>query len=305
MVGLLVAFSVIGSLICLGALLSGKGIIDIEGQRVLGRLAFRAATPALILTTVSEADLPRILSLGAVATIGGTFISGALYLVIARCVLVRTIDELIIGFLASTYVNVGNLGIPLAVQVFGSAELLVPTFLLQFLIVQPLALALLDRDATTGLSLRTVLLRNLANPLTLGAILGAGISASQMTLPPFVLQPLEVLGGMAVPAVLLAYGASLHRSPSTDLGGSRSELLLTVVIKLVLQPLVTLFLGRGLGLSGEALLSVVLFAALPTAHNVFVHATHYRCSVSLARSTILLTTLCAGPITVALALALQ
>lgn len=54
--------------------------------------------------------------------------------------------ELVIGSLASSYVNSGNLGIPVAAYALGSASFVAPTLLLQLLVLQPVALALLDSD---------------------------------------------------------------------------------------------------------------------------------------------------------------
>jgi predicted permease len=51
-----------------------------------------------------------------------------------------------------------------------------------------------------------------------------------------------------------------------------------------------------LGLSGHALLAVVVCSALPTAQNIFVHATRYDRAVTLARDTILITTLGSVPV---------
>ncbi|HZB68690.1 MAG TPA: AEC family transporter, partial [Ornithinibacter sp.] len=52
---------------------------------------------------------------------------------------------------------------------------------------------------------------------------------------------------------------------------------------------------HALGLSGHALLAVVVCSSLPTAQNIYVHATRYDRSVTLARDTILVTTVGALP----------
>ena len=51
-----------------------------------------------------------------------------------------------------------------------------------------------------------------------------------------------------------------------------------------------------LGLDGAALLAVVVCSSLPTAQNIFVHATRYDRSSTLARDTILVTTVGAVPL---------
>jgi predicted permease len=53
--------------------------------------------------------------------------------------------------------------------------------------------------------------------------------------------------------------------------------------KNLVQPVVALALGLALGLSGHALLPVVVCAALPTAQNVFGYAVRFGQGVTLGR----------------------
>ena len=54
-------------------------------------------------------------------------------------------------------------------------------------------------------------------------------------------------------------------------------------------------LGYLLGLKGNALLAVAVTAALPSAQNIFVHATRYARQSVLARDAIFVTTLLSVP----------
>ena len=57
---------------------------------------------------------------------------------------------MLIGALASSYVNAGNLGIAVAAFVVGDTTVVVPTLLVQMLLVQPVALVVLDRLTGRG-----------------------------------------------------------------------------------------------------------------------------------------------------------
>jgi predicted permease len=57
----------------------------------------------------------------------------------------------------------------------------------------------------------------------------------------------------------------------------------------------------GLGITGHALLAVTVTSALPTAQNIFTHATRYGRAEPLARDTILVTTLTCAPVIVVIA----
>ena len=203
-----------------------------------------------------------------------------------------------IGALSASYVNAGNLGLPVAAYVLGDAALVAPTLLLQLLVLQPLALAVLDADVRgTRPSVSEVLLRPFTNPLTIGTLVGLLLSITGWRLPPLVADPVELIGAMAVPGMLLAYGISLRLGPGFGGDVPPGELALTSALKLVVQPLVAYAVAhQALGLSGHALLAVVVCASLPTAQNIFVHATRYDRSSTLARDTILVTTTGAVPV---------
>ena len=57
---------------------------------------------------------------------------------------------MLIGSLSSSYVNAGNLGIAIAAYVVGDITVVVPTLLVQMLVVQPIALIVLDRLTGRG-----------------------------------------------------------------------------------------------------------------------------------------------------------
>ena len=112
----------------------------------------------------------------------------------------------------------GDLGLPIAAYVLGDAALVAPVLLMQLLVLQPLALTLLDVDASNGagrpgLSIRAALLRPVKNPITIGSAIGLLLAVTDVELPSAVHDPLALLGGMAVPAMLLAYGVSLRLGP--------------------------------------------------------------------------------------------
>jgi predicted permease len=106
-----------------------------------------------------------------------------------------------------------------------------------------------------------------------------------------------LIGNMAVPSMLIAYGIALRLGPGLGAAGSASELATTSALKLVVQPLTAYVVARyALGLEGHGLLAVVVTSALPTAQNIFVHATRYDRATTLARDTILITTVGSVPV---------
>jgi len=207
------------------------------------------------------------------------------------------VPKTVIGTLCSMYVNAGNLGLPIATYVLGDAALVAPVLLLQLLLLQPVAMAVLDHStAPEGFSPGLLVRRTLTNPLMMGALIGLALALTRVTMPALVRAPIELVGGMAVPAMLLAYGVSLRLGPRPGAGISAAEVGLIVTLKLAVQPLAAYFVGRSvLGLDDASLFAVAVLAALPTAQNIFVHAARYNRGVVVARDTIFLTTVLSVP----------
>lgn len=131
----------------------------------------------------------------------------------------------------------------------------------------------------------------------MGTLLGLLLAVTGWRLPTVVADPVELIGDMAVPAMLLAYGVALRLGPGFGGGVAAGELALTSGLKLVAQPVAAYAVAHHLlGLTGHPLLAVVVCSSLPTAQNILVHATRYDRATTLARDTILVTTVGAVPV---------
>ena len=297
MQGVVEGFTTIGVVIGLGVLLAQLGVLDLAAQRMLSRLSFFVASPALMVTVLGRADVTRVLSRSLVATASAVLVCAVLYLLAARLVWRKPVADTVIGTLSAVYVNAGNLGLPIAAYVLGDAALVAPTLLMQLLVLQPLALAVLDHAVSgRGFSVARALTRPLTNPLTVGSLVGLALAVTGVELPRAIEDPLVLVGGMAVPSMLLAYGISLRLGPRPGHGTSALEIGYISVLKLGVQPLTAYVAGRFvLDLEAKALFAVTVLAALPTAQNIFVHATRYRRAEVLARDSIFVTTLLSVP----------
>jgi predicted permease len=301
--GVFEGFATIGVIIALGFLLAQLGVLDLTAQKVLSRLSFFVASPALMVLVLGSADVTSVLSKSLAATATAVLVCAALYLVAARWVWRKPVADATIGTMSAVYVNAGNLGLPIAAYVLGDAALVAPTLLMQLLVLQPIALAVLDHAVSARrFSFTRAITRPLTNPLTVGSLLGLALALSGLTLPRAVADPLELVGGMAVPAMLLAYGISLRLGPRPGHGTSAAEIGYITVLKLVVQPLTAYVVARfALGLDDTGLFAVTVLAALPTAQNIFVHATRYGRAEVLARDSIFVTTVLSVPVIVVIA----
>src|SRR5690606_28128758 len=260
------------------------------------RLAFWVASPALLLPVVADADIAAVFSANLLASAGAVAGALLLYLLLARLVARRPAPESVVAALCSMYVNAGNLGIPVAAYVLGDAALVAPILLLQLLLLQPLALAVLDRTtAGTGVGAERLALRTVRNPPLLGAVTGLVLALPRLALPAVSRSPVGLPGRRGVPATSFAYGVALGVGPERGAGAPPGEVALVVGLKLLVQPALAYAVGLAVGLQDAALYAVAVLAALPTAQNVFVLASRYDRGVVLARDAIFLSTIGSVP----------
>jgi len=298
------AFVALVSVAVLGYVVGVARVLRAEDELVLSRLAFFVATPALLFTTVARADLDSIFSPVLLTNLASLFVVQVLYLGIAGLIWRRTKAQATIGVLSASYVNAGNLGVPVGVYVLGDGALVAPILLFQLLVMAPVAFLVLD-GARPGSerrpSLWTVVSRPVRNPLTVASLLGLLIASLDVELPAMLMRPVDVVAAAAVPVALVSYGLSLSGARRTISIGPGRDVVLAVLLKALIQPAAAYIVGRWvLGLEGAALLAPTLFAALPTAQNVYIYAVHYRTGQQLARSTVLLSTLLSIPVMTAI-----
>lgn len=245
MQGVLTGFAVIAVVIGVGYVIGLRGHLGEHGREVLTRLAFHVASPALLFTTLAQADLSVIFSSRLLVTAMSTAAAAGVFVAIG---VVRGwgVGRTTIGALCSSYVNSGNLGIPIAVYVLGDASLVAPVLLFQIIAVTPIALTILDlsgKGEKGPLWLR--LLTPLRNPIAVGSLAGVAVAATGVHVPDPVMDPLTLIGNMSVPAVLLAFGISLCGSTMPGRGADRNPVFLSVALKSVGQPLVAWALAAG------------------------------------------------------------
>jgi malonate transporter and related proteins len=300
--GVLIGFGIIAVVIVTGYAIARFGVIGPEAHQVLSRLAFFVLSPALLFTVLAEADLRSLFSVQLPVAAIAAVVPMAIFLVVALVFWRRKVPEATIGALASGYLNANNIGIPVAAYVVGDAAASAPVILLQLIVFAPVALTVLDITTSGKVSLGRILSQPVRNPLIIGSVLGLVVAVTGIDLPAPVLAPFELVGAAAVPIILINFGMSLHGRRMLDTPGTRRDVVLAVVLKLLLMPLVAWAAARYLfGLEGHALFVAVVLAALPTAQNVFNYAVRYRRGEALARDAVLLSTLLSLPVIVIVA----
>ncbi|MES9505235.1 AEC family transporter [Streptomyces sp. NPDC000609] len=323
MSALLSAFAPIWTLTAIGYAVGRSGLLGDRAEAVLGRFVFHVAMPAALFTMVSGARPASFANPSMVAFAAGTALVCGLGFLAAGRLFGRGTADRAIGSMASGYVNSANLGIPVAVQVLGDASFVAQIILFQVLLVSPVILTLLDAGTGTGTGpgsgkrvvVRRMLTMPVRNPIIMASLLGLAVSALGLRLPHALAHSFDLLGTAAVPTALITLGFSLnarppdrssaeavpHAVPGADASDpapragagrtGRAEVVVTVALKTLLQPLIAFVVGGPLlGLPEHQLLAVVLCSALPTAQNAFIYAQQYGRDTRVVRDVVVAST---------------
>ncbi|MCY1676687.1 AEC family transporter [Pseudarthrobacter sp. SL88] len=297
--GVLVGLAVIGAVIAVGYLAARCGLGDEHTVSALTKIAFFITNPVLLFTVVLESDISVVFSAYVPLALLTATVTALLYVAASRIWFRRPMADTAVGAMASSYVNANNIGIPITLYALGDATPVAPVLLVQLLLLAPLVLTVLDLSAAGRFSPRLMLTQPFRNPMIIATLLGAVLAAFRVKLPEPVMAPLTLLGGAAVPVVLLAFGMSLRGTRMLRSGGHTAEILTATALKSAVMPAVAYVVGRFLfNLEPHMLLGVVLMAALPPAQNVFLFASRYGRGMAVARETILISTAAAAPVLV-------
>ncbi|WP_347038053.1 AEC family transporter [Glutamicibacter halophytocola] len=220
------------------------------------------------------------------------------YGIFSRLAFKRTPGERTIGAMAASTVNAGNLGLPIAIYALGDISLAAPIALFQMSVMTPLSLSLMEKaTAKGGTKFTGVLWRTISNPMIIASVLGLLCSIYQWQPPQIIMTPIELLAGASIPAMLLGFGLSLVGSrPLQRSSQRRTEVWVATFSKLVLHPLLAWALAAWVfRLDSTGQYIAVIMAALPTAQNIFVNADRYESGITIAKDTVLLTTVLGIP----------
>ncbi|MDO9395371.1 MAG: AEC family transporter [Herbiconiux sp.] len=302
MLGVLSGFGIIGFVILVGYLVQRLGFLP-EGTRpILNQVAFFVATPALLFSVLARSHPSTVFSAPILVTLLSVVVSAGLFLTASRLWFRRPVAETTVGTASSAYVNANNIGLPVATYVLGNPQLVAPLLLLQLIVLAPITLSVLDISTSGKASVRSILTQPLRNPMIIASLAGLMLALFGVVVPEPVMAPFELIGGAAIPLVLIAFGMSLVGQKPLQPGSGRAEIVVASVIKLAVMPVVAYLLGRFVfALPSAELFGVVALAALPTAQNIYNFASRYQRGVIVARDTVLLTTIGSVPVLVLVA----
>lgn len=306
MIAIITGFAMIAFAIGVGWVLGRCRVIKPEDRFTLNKVAFYAASPALLFTVLAKADLAEVFSKSlATHAVAVLFVCVGCYACM-RALGTRDVRQLMVASYSGVYSNANNIGLPIAVYVIGDGSQVAPLLVLQLVVMAPILMGILDAMGEGGMDFKRILLQPVINPIVLGSGLGVVFSGLSLPQPDWLMQPLELVGGAAVPLMLIAFGVSLVGQKPLQPGTDRRDVLIATVAKIVILPVLVYVLGRWVfELDAQHLFAATVLATLPTAQNMYQYALRYECGEVIARDTIAVTTALTMPISLLVALVLR
>ncbi|ANK80344.1 MAG: hypothetical protein TEF_05725 [Rhizobiales bacterium NRL2] len=230
--------------------------------RTVTAIATNVSTPALILATLAGLEVtPEAVSRMALATaltLAGFALAGAAFLLLFRMSLKAFLTPVMMS-------NAGNMGLPLCLFAFGQEGLALA--IACFAVVAAWHFTFGIAIVSGRLSFRTIL----RTPVVHASIAGFVILLTGWTPPDWLDNTLQVLGGIAIPLMLIALGVSLA---SLEVRSLRDGAIVAV-----LRLSVGLCIGFGvaelLSLEGAARGVILIQSAMPVAVFNYLFAAAY------------------------------
>lgn len=263
------AIAPIFGLTVLGYVLGWRRWLADEAASGLASITFKLFMPAILFAGIARADL----SVGMSPMLLLAYFTPVLAVFgVVNLVAHRWLGRASPLGLAAAYSNNVLVGIPLVTTLLGAESLVYVFAILVFHSLILFSLQSFYSAFGSGERVRpAALLKNLANPLIIGLLLGALVNLSGLALPQALWRMVDWLAQAGLPCALIVLGISLSRY---RLRPSTSSLILTGV-KLGMFPLlVWWFSARLPGLDHAARSVLVLLAACPAGVNVLAFVVH-------------------------------
>ncbi len=294
------AVTVIGPvlvLLLMGNVLLRLKLINHEFVTTASKLVFTVALPALLFTSISQADFsqaanPRLIITGLIGTLG--------YFVLLMSMshwLVKTRDAKGVVTQGGFRANMGIIGLAYCAQTYGNEGLAAASVYLGLVTIlfNVLSVFVLNFYQDGKRSLTSQVKGIARNPLIIAILLALPFSYFNWTLPVIVSATGEYFAQLTLPLALLCTGASLQfRSFSADW----FNIGFSSISKCLMYPAVMVGLAYVAGLRGMPLGIVLLMTIAPTAAASYVMVRTLGGDHRLAASIIAVTTLVSLPFTI-------
>jgi malonate transporter and related proteins len=280
------------ALILTGFICGYFGVFDRTATDNLNRFAVYLALPSLMFVAMSRITPDQVRQFGFIgAFCGGFSVCFAVAFLISR-LRGRRIANASIEGLDAGYSNVGFMGIPMCLLVFGpeSAPASIIATLFTACVLFLFAVVVVEVDLQKGhnfwATLKKVIPTLLHSPLLIAPVAGLAIGLAGIPVPEPFINFTTLLGGAASPAALICIG--LFLAQESVVSDDAVSIGILVSLKLILQPLVTAVLAfHVFTIPPLWSHSAVILSALPIGSGPFTIAKLYGLEAGVTSGAIL------------------
>lgn len=234
------------------------------------RLSYYVLVPCLFFHSLATARLDALPARALVTTLILSILAVAALLVALRPML--RVDGPTFTSIFQGGIRFNNyVGVTLAAGLFGSQGIALAALCSAAIVptVNILCVLVFARHGSARLSGRGIARQLVTNPLVLGSFAGIGFQFLGLGLPAGIEPALRALGAASLPLGLLCVGAALEFG---SVRGWMAPVAASSAIKFLALPVVTMLVASLIGLTGPALVTALLFQALPTASSAYITA---------------------------------
>ena len=273
MIQMLLAIAPIFLLIVLGHALRRGGIPTADFWNLNDKLVYWVLFPSLLFYKMATMEFSGELLEGFASVIYAGFASALTFGLIAGW-LFRLGRPLWTSVLQGCARHNTFIALAVAERVFGGEGLAIASLVTALLIpltnvsIVTLMVVLLRGGDRNGLA--TAVVRDLLrNPLLIAVALGVAVNAAGIEHVPVLYDMVIILGGAALPIVLLCVGANIR---VTAMRAAALPTLLSIIGKMFLFPAVIGFVAIAIGMDSQAAMVAVIFGAVPSAAGAYTLA---------------------------------
>ena len=274
-------------LIACGLWMRKRHIMTDPVVKGMNSLILSLTWPMLMIATTQKDYTPESLKIFVEVMIAASIVMAVGLLAVYFIFRKLKLDTTPVMAMLSTMPNSGFFGIPIIQALYGDIGLL---YLAAYIVGFNLVLWTIPLAMYSGLTLKS--LKNLLNPGIIGAIVGMSLFLLQIRLPGPILGAVNQLSALNTPLSMLILGARMDALKLPDFIDRR--LWLSISIKMIILPLLTLMVCRPLGMTGMTLIIVVGCTAMPTAASVQMMTEKYGGDVQLSAKGVSVSTLCSA-----------
>ncbi|WP_314347302.1 AEC family transporter [Fusobacterium massiliense] len=280
-------------LMMLGVILKRIKMVDERSLTVMNSLIFRVFMSTLLFLSVYNIGDLSAFSAKNLKLMLYAFVSILLVLVLAWLIFVRLIADkkrlavMIQGVYRGNFIL---FGLAIAGSLYGDAGLGIVSILTVVTIptFNILAVIILEYYSGKEISRKKLIKQVSKNPLVIATLIGILFLASGIKLPKPIYKSLNDISKIATPLAFIVLGAELKFG---NMLKNMKYLIFVDFLKLVINPLISISIGKMLGFQGAEIVALLAMTACPTAVSSFTMAKEMNVDGDLAGEIVATTSL--------------